>query len=99
MATPFLCICRTVSTAKMHVTSIVQITHNPAMDRDWFIRRMNDLGLTQERLSQAIGRDRSATIRILAGERELKLSEISKWAGILDVCPLELVRHAYTWEQ
>jgi transcriptional regulator with XRE-family HTH domain len=69
------------------------------MDRDWFNRRMDARGLTQERLADAVGLNRSRISRILSGERDLDLSEIEKWAEALGETPLEVLRHAYDWSR
>jgi transcriptional regulator with XRE-family HTH domain len=67
------------------------------MDSDWFAQRMAACGLDQDRIGQAIGRDRSTVSRILSGERELKLSEVERFAELFDETPLEIIRHAYSW--
>jgi transcriptional regulator with XRE-family HTH domain len=69
------------------------------MDREWFERRCVELGLTQDDLSAAIGLDRSGVSRILSGARLLRLPECEKWALLLDVRPIEVVRHAYPWKE
>ena len=67
------------------------------MDRDWFNQRMEARGVNQQRLAEAICLDRTQVSRILAGERELKLGEVEGWAELLEVTPLEILRHAYDW--
>jgi transcriptional regulator with XRE-family HTH domain len=67
------------------------------MDSDWFTQRMAACGLDQDRIGQAIGRDRSTVSRILSGDRELKLSEVERFAKLFGETPLEIIRHAYSW--
>lgn len=62
----------------------LRFSHNGAMDVEWIRRGLQKPGKTQRGLAQAIGVDPSAINRLLAGNRQLKASEIEKVQIYLD---------------
>lgn len=64
------------------------------MDVDWFRARMKALGVTQEDLGAAIGRDRSAASRLLSGALEFKAAHAEPLALVLKTTPAEILVRA-----
>lgn len=64
------------------------------MDADWFRARMRALGVTQEDLGAAIGRDRSAASRLLSGALEFKMAHAAPLARLLQTGVPEILTRA-----
>jgi transcriptional regulator with XRE-family HTH domain len=63
------------------------------VDRQWFVDRWTEKGLTLRKVAKLIGMDPSALSRTLSGEREMKIPEIGKIASVLDVPRSEVLAH------
>ena len=63
------------------------------VDKQWFVDRWTEKGLTLRKVAKLIGLDPSALSRTLNGEREMKIPEIGKIASILDVPRSEVLAH------
>ena len=64
------------------------------MDAAWFRARMRQLGLTQDDLGAALGRDRSTASRLLSGALEFKAAHAEPLAAILKTTPGEVLARA-----
>ncbi len=64
------------------------------MDAEWFRARMRALGVTQEDLGRAIGRDRSAASRLLSGALEFKMAQAPAIASLFKVPVTEILERA-----
>jgi 3,4-dihydroxy 2-butanone 4-phosphate synthase/GTP cyclohydrolase II len=64
------------------------------MDVEWFRARMKALGVTQEDIGAAIGRDRSAASRLLSGALEFKAAHAAPLAAALKTTPAEVLARA-----
>lgn len=64
------------------------------MDAAWFRARMRQLGLTQDDLGAALGRDRSTASRLLSGALEFKAAHAEPLAAILQTTPGEVLARA-----
>jgi transcriptional regulator with XRE-family HTH domain len=67
------------------------------MQTDWFKARMAELGLTQDAIAPALGRDRSQVSRVINGQQRIRLDQVEPLAKILQVSPLELIWRAGEW--
>lgn len=63
------------------------------IDKQWFVDRWTEKGLTLRKVAKLAGVDPSALSRTLNGEREMKVLEIGKLASILDVPRSEVLAH------
>lgn len=68
--------------------------HIAGMDAAWFRARMRQLGLTQDDLGAALGRDRSTASRLLSGALEFKAAHAEPLAAILQTTPGEVLARA-----
>lgn len=64
------------------------------IDSEWFKQRMKDLGLTQEELGLAIGKNRTTFARIINGEFEFKVQYIETLANALKANKFEIMQRA-----
>lgn len=64
------------------------------INSDWFKNRMRELGLNQEELGLAIGKNRTTFSRVINGEFEFKLQYIEILANVLKTNKFEIMRHA-----
>lgn len=60
---------------------------------------MTQLGLNEDDLGAALGRDRSVVNRILNAKQPLRLDQVEPLAEILQVPELEILRRAGTWKR
>lgn len=63
------------------------------VDKQWFIDRWSEKGLTLRKVAKLMGVDPSALSRTLNGEREMKIPEVGKMATILAVSRAEVLTH------
>ena len=68
------------------------------MQSDWFRERMVANNVSEDDIADALGRDRSTVNRIINGQRGLRLAEVEAVAKKINVSVLELLRHAYSWQ-
>lgn len=55
------------------------------------VHRTN-LGLSQERLGQLLGKDRTYVGSLERGERNITLQTLEMWANLIEIDPVELLR-------
>lgn len=63
------------------------------VDKQWFVDRWTEKGLTLRKVAKLIGVDPSALSRMLNGEREMKIPEIGRIATVLKVSSAEVLAH------
>lgn len=63
------------------------------IDKQWFVDRWVEKGLTLRKVAKLMGVDPSALSRTLSGEREMKIPEVGKMAAILEVSRTEVLAH------
>jgi transcriptional regulator with XRE-family HTH domain len=63
------------------------------VDRQWFVERWTEKGLTLRKVAKLIGVDASALSRTLKGEREMKIPEVGKLAAVLEVSHAAVLAH------
>lgn len=64
-----------------------------SVDKQWFVDRWTEKGLTLRKVAKLIGLDPSALSRMLNGEREMKIPEIGRIAAVLEVSSAEVLGH------
>ncbi|MSP42275.1 MAG: UbiX family flavin prenyltransferase [Alphaproteobacteria bacterium] len=64
------------------------------MKTNWIKQKLKSMGVTQEQLAQAIGRDRAVVSRILQGRQPLRLDWAGAFARILQMSPEEFLRQS-----
>lgn len=75
----------------------VQNLHNGcdmAFDKEWFRNRMKELGITQDDVGRAIGRDRSVASRLLSGELEFRIGHAQALKDIFQTTEAAILKHA-----
>ena len=63
------------------------------VDKQWFVDRWTEKGLTLRKVAKLIGLDPSALSRMLNGEREMKIPEIGRIAAVLEVSSAQVLAH------
>ncbi len=63
------------------------------MNTAWIKQKLKYMGITQDQLAQAIGRDRAVVSRILQGKQPLRLDWAEAFANVLQVPTEELLHH------
>lgn len=64
-----------------------------SVDKQWFLNRQAEKGLSLRKMADLMGIDASALSRTFNGERKMKISEVGKIATILDVSKAEVLAH------
>ena len=63
------------------------------VDKQWFLDRQAEKGLSLRKMAELMGIDPSALSRTLNGERRMKTSEVGKIATILGASGAEVLAH------
>ena len=63
------------------------------IDKQWFLDRMDEQGLSLSKVARQMGIDKSALSRALDGKRQIKLLEVDKIATALAVTREEVIDH------
>lgn len=65
-----------------------------ALNKQWFVSRLQAIKLSQRQLAKKIDLDPSAVTLMLSGRRKITTDEVHKIANILNVSVAEIMRHA-----
>jgi transcriptional regulator with XRE-family HTH domain len=63
------------------------------VDKQWFVDRWTEKGLTLRKVANLIDMDPSALSRVLSGDRKMKIPEIGKMAEVLEVSDADVLAH------
>lgn len=63
------------------------------MPQNWFVKKLKQLGKTQEDLASAIGRDRTVVSKIISGKVEMRMAHVRPLAQALGVSTGEILAH------
>lgn len=63
------------------------------IDKQWFVDRWTEKGLTLRKVANSIGMDPSALSRVLSGDRKMKIPEVGKMAAVLEVSDVDILAH------
>lgn len=65
--------------------------HKPRVDTAWFKARKRELKISDERIAETIGRDRTTVTKIINGDVRFDLSYVDAFAAILQVSAAEIL--------
>lgn len=68
--------------------------HNGRMDTEWFKARKKAVRVNDQKLADAVGRDRSVITRVINGDVRFDLSFVEPFARLLAVSSAEILEHA-----
>jgi len=63
------------------------------VNKQWFIDRWTEKGLTLRKVANLIDMDPSALSRVLSGDRKMKIPEVGKMAAVLEVSDTDVLAH------
>ncbi|WP_165284538.1 XRE family transcriptional regulator [Sphingomonas desiccabilis] len=70
----------------------MRVVHSPAVDTAWFKARKRELGINDQVLAEAIGRDRTTVTKVINGGIRFDLAFLQPFADALQVSSDELLR-------
>jgi plasmid maintenance system antidote protein VapI len=63
------------------------------MNKDFFVSRLNQLGITQRDVAKKLHRHPSVVTYLFNGERDLKAKEIKPLSELLGVTPMDILNN------